>query len=171
MNDIALSLPKIRGNPKQLKDKILEHKKSKLQDDPNEFEEQMNKIVEIKIYLKSNFHKTDIDDIFLGNLDEQYASLYLEKMGKNCSKFNLQKILKIKPVEKCDFQLSVDQIRNKPVKVLHIFPNNKTLIPDKDLKNILSNDDVEDVVNKTAAVLRETNEDKLFQIKKKDGEG
>lgn len=168
MNDIALTLPKIRGNTKQLKEKIEEHKKRKLQDDPNEFEEQMQRVVEIKLFLKSNFHKTDIDDGFLGNLDEQYATQFLEKMGKISSKFNIQKILKIKPIEKCDFQLSVDQVRNKPVKVLHIFPNNKILNPDKDKAQLLSDADVEDVVNKTAAILRETNEDKLNQIKKRE---
>jgi len=168
MNDIALTLPKIRGNTKQLKDKIEEHKKRKLQDDPNEFEEQMNRVVEIKLYLKSNFHKTDIDDGFLGNLDEQYATQFLEKMGKICSKFNIQKILKIRPIEKCDFQLSVDQVRNKPVKVLHIFPNNKILNPEKEKAQLLSDADVEDVVNKTAQILRETNEDKLSQIKKRE---
>lgn len=168
MNDIALTLPKIRGNAKQLKEKIEEHKKRKLQDDPNEFEDQMNKVVEIKIYLKSNFHKTDIDDNFLGNLDELYATQYLEKMGKICSKFNIQKILKIKPIDKCDFQLSVDQVRNKPVKVLHVFPNNKILNPDKEKAQLLSDADVEDIVNKTAAILRETNEDKLSQIKKRE---
>ncbi len=168
MNDIALTLPKIRGNTKQLKEKIEEHKKRKLQDDPNEFEEQMKRVVEIKLFLKSNFHKTDIDDVFLGNLDEQYATQYLEKMGRISSKFNIQKILKIKPIEKCDFQLSVDQMRNKPVKVLHIFPNNKLLNPDKDKAQILSDEDVEDVVNKTAVILRETNEDRLTQIKKRE---
>lgn len=168
MNDIALTLPKIRGNAKQLKEKIEEHKKRKLQDDPNEFEEQMQRVVEIKLFLKSNFHKTDIDDGFLGNLDEQYATQFLEKMGKISSKFNIQKILKIKPIEKCDFQLSVDQVRNKPIKVLHIFPNNKLLNPEKDKAQLLTDADVEEVVNKTAAILRETNEDKLNQIKKRE---
>jgi len=168
MNEIALTLPKIRGNAKQLKEKIEEHKKRKLQDDPNEFEEQMQRVVEIKLFLKSNFHKSDIDDGFLSNLDEQYATQFLEKMGKISSKFNIQKILKIKPIEKCDFQLSVDQVRNKPIKVLHIFPNNKILNPDKDKAQLLSDADVEEVVNKTAAILRETPEDKLNQIKKRE---
>jgi hypothetical protein len=168
MNDIALTLPKIRGNKKHLKDKIEEHKKRKLQDDPNEFEEQMRRVIEIKIYLKSNFHKTDINDGFLSDLDEQYAALYLEKMGKISNKFNIQKILRIKPIEKCDFQLSVDTVRNKTIKVLHIFPNNKLLNPKKNKAEMLSEQDVDDVVNKTTSILKDSNEDKLSQIKKRE---
>jgi hypothetical protein len=45
------------GSTKKLKQKIEEHKKRKLQDDPNDFEEQMKRLLEIKLFLKSNFNR------------------------------------------------------------------------------------------------------------------
>lgn len=166
MNDVTL--PKILGDNKlPIRDKMSEDiKKRRLEDDPKEFEEKMKKVIEIKIYLKQNFHKTDIDDTFLSNLDIQYATQYLERMSLLSTKFNIKKLLKIKPIEKCDFHLTVDQIRNKPVKLLHIFPNNKS-VNNSSLHQVLSNEEFEQVMNKTS-LNKDAQEDKLTNIKKRE---
>lgn len=132
----------------------------------NEFKAQMTKIIEIKIYLKHNFHKTDIDDTFLTDLDTEYATMYLQKMGMLPTKDLIKKLIKIKPIDKCDFHLTVDQVRNKSIKILHIFPNNKS--SSATLKQILSNEEFENVMNKASLQSKETSEDKLLNIKKRE---
>ncbi len=96
----------------------------KLKENFNPFRAHMEKIIEIKIFLKFNFHKNDIDDAFINDLEQEYACQFLDKMQYLPSKQNIAKILKFRPLELCDFHLSQEEIRNKTVKLIHIYPNN-----------------------------------------------
>jgi hypothetical protein len=148
------------------------HKKSdikkQLAEDCNPFKTKMEKVMEVKIFLKHNFHKTDIDDNFLSDLDRQYAVQYLERMELLPTKSNISKLLKIKPIEKCDFSLTVEHIRNKPIKLLHIYPNPKQSSGITGLKGLLSNEEFEKAMNKTFFQGKDRVEDKLTQIKSRE---
>ena len=95
----------------------------KLKENFNPFKAQMEKIIEIKIFLKFSFHKNDIDDAFINDLEQEYACQYLDKMHYLPTKQNIAKILKFRPIEICDFHLSQEEVRNKVVKLIHIYPN------------------------------------------------
>jgi hypothetical protein len=64
----------------------------------------------------------------------------------------------------------VEQIRNKPIKVLHIFPNPKQIQTNsiQNLKQALSNDEFEKLMNKAVLQVDEVSVDKLSQIKRRD---
>lgn len=134
----------------------------------NPFKSKLEKVLEIKIFLKQNFHKSDIDDNFLADLDLQYAMQFLEKMDLLGTKSNIKKLLKLKPIDKCDFSLTVEQIRNKPVKLLHIYPNPKQNVQRTNLKTLLSNEEFEKVMNKTFLQVKEGSDDKFAQIKNRE---
>ena len=138
----------------------------------NPFKAHLEKVIEIKIFLKQNFHKTDIDDNFLNDLDVEYATQFLEKMNMLPTKANIRKLLKLKPMNKCDFSLTVEQIRNKTVKLLHIFPNPKNGSNKSSLKSVLksalSNEEFEDIMAKTSLIAKDSVEDKLTQLKKRE---
>ena len=51
-----------------------------LQENFSPFLRKMSKIIEIRIYLKATFHKSDIDDNFIRDLEIEYAEQYLNKM-------------------------------------------------------------------------------------------
>jgi hypothetical protein len=137
-------------------------------DDYAEFKSALEKINEIKIYLKQNFHKSDVDDNFLSDLNQEYATQYLEKMSILATKSNIKKLLKMRPTDKCDFHLTVDQVRNKTVKILHLFPNPKSHNQNQSLKQVLSNEEFEQVMNKVSTQSKETAEDKLQNIKRRE---
>jgi hypothetical protein len=125
-----------------------------------EFDEKIKKVTDLKIYLKQNFHRSDIDDAFLKNLDIQYATILLETVGIAATKYNIEKLLKVKPIEKCDFYLTVDNVRDKSLKLLHIFPNAKNA-ESKNLKQVLTTKELEKAIsNKLQS--REQKDDKLL---------
>ena len=95
----------------------------KLKENFNPFKAHMEKIIEIKIFLKFSFHKNDIDDAFINDLEQEYACQFLDKMHYLPTKANIAKILKFRPIELCDFHLSQEEVRNKTVKLIHIYPN------------------------------------------------
>lgn len=135
----------------------------------NPFKAHMEKVIEVKIYLKYNFHKNDIDDVFINDLEQEYAVQFLEKMEFLPTKQNIAKILKLKPIEQCDFHLSLEQVRNKPIKLIHIYPNNKSEKKTKDkLKLLLSNEAFEDALQKNLSYANRHKEDIITQIKKKE---
>ena len=119
------------------------------------FLRKMSKIIEIRIYLKATFHKSDIDDNFIRDLEIEYAEQYLNKMEYIPSKENIKKLLSLKPIEHCDFHLSTENVEvygsDKQVKVIHIYPNNNNNIDKENskekLKYFLSNQDFEEVMN------------------------
>ena len=103
----------------------------------NPFKAHMEKVIEIRIFLKFNFHKNDIDDAFINDLEQEYACQFLEKMEFLPTKQNISKLLKVRPIENCDFHLTQEQVRNKLVKLIHIYPNNRSEKKTKDKNNIL----------------------------------
>ena len=117
------SLPHLRTNRRE-KPSELENT-DKLKENYNPFKAHMEKIIEIRIFLKFNFHKNDIDDAFINDLEQEYACQFLDKMQYLPTKQNIAKILKFRPLELCDFHLSQEEIRNKTVKLIHIYPNNR----------------------------------------------
>ena len=110
------------GSKRDKKNMDLENT-DKLKENFNPFRAHMEKIVEIKIFLKFSFHKNDIDDAFINDLEQEYACQFLDKMHYLPTKSNIAKILKFRPIELCDFHLSQEEVRNKTVKLIHIYPN------------------------------------------------
>ena len=141
-----------------------------LKENYNPFKAHMEKVIEIRIYLKYNFHKNDIDEQFINDLEQEYATQFLEKMEFLPTKMNINKILKLRPMEQCDFHLTQEQVRNKPVKLIHIYPNtniNKTNNKGKDkLKILLSNEYFEETLNQNYQ--KSNKEDIISKIKKRE---
>ncbi len=141
------------------------------------FLQKMNKIIEIRIYLKATFHKSDIDDNFIRDLEIEYAEQYLNKMEYIPTKENIKKLLSLKPIEHCDFHLSTENIEvygsDKQVKVIHIYPNNNNIgkkNAKEKLKYFLSNPEFEEVMkkNEKRAKNRKLKEDPIEKIKNND---
>jgi len=152
------------------KNKIKKDIKRKNENDIyKDFEAKLKKITEIRIYLKQNFQKSDLDDVCIKKLETEYANQYLEKICLPSTKFNIDKLLKVKPFDSCDFQLTIDQIRNKNVKALHIFPNveqvKKGISGLNSLKSTIVNDEFEQVMINTALQSKDTYEDRINNIK------
>ena len=141
-----------------------------LKENYNPFKAHMEKVIEIRIYLKYNFHKNDIDEQFINDLEQEYATQFLEKMEFLPTKMNINKILKLRPLEQCDFHLTQEQVRNKPVKLIHIYPNtniNKNKNKGKDkLKILLSNEYFEETLNQNYQ--KSNKEDIISKIKKRE---
>ena len=141
-----------------------------LKENYNPFKAHMEKVIEIRIYLKYNFHKNDIDEQFINDLEQEYATQFLEKMEFLPTKMNINKILKLRPLEQCDFHLTQEQVRNKPVKLIHIYPNtniNKNKNKGKDkLKILLSNEYFEEKLNQNYQ--KSNKEDIISKIKKRE---
>ena len=141
-----------------------------LKENYNPFKAHMEKVIEIRIYLKYNFHKNDIDEQFINDLEQEYATQFLEKMEFLPTKMNINKILKLRPLEQCDFHLTQEQVRNKPVKLIHIYPNtniNKNKNKGKDkLKILLSNEYFEEKLNQNYQ--KNNKEDIISKIKKRE---
>ena len=116
-------------NPALIKEKykiINEPKNSSSSFKPNSFLSRMKEIKEVKIYLKEKFIQKEIDEQFLRDIENEYAEQYLLKMKIFPTKHFKEKILKLCPLKKCDFQLYDETIfinyNEKNVKSLHIFP-------------------------------------------------
>ncbi len=148
-----------------------------LQENFSPFLRKMSKIIEIRIYLKATFHKSDIDDNFIRDLEIEYAEQYLNKMEYIPTKENIKKLLSLKPIEHCDFHLSTENIEvygsDKQVKVIHIYPNNNNLGKQNSkekLKYFLSNPEFEEVMkkNEKKAKNRKLKEDPIEKIKNND---
>ena len=117
----------------------------------NSFNNKLNKVNEIKIYLSEDFHDGDIDNEFMKDIENEYAEQYLTKMEIFPTKSLIYKILKLRPPELCDFHISNDVLymndKKKEVKVIHIYPNillnnsknNNTLTNNKSVSNLKLN--------------------------------
>ncbi len=141
----------------------------KLKETYNPFKAKMEKVLEIKIFLKFNFHKNDIDDAFINDLEQEYACQFLEKMQYLPTKQNIAKILKFRPIELCDFHLSQEEVRNKTVKLIHIYPNNHTGAEKKGrdkLKMYLSNEAFGEALQQNFNHVHK--EDEIQKIKKRE---
>ena len=93
----------------------------------NSFNNKLNKVNEIKIFLSEDFHEGDVDNEFMKDIENEYAEKYLTKMEIFPTKSLINKILKLRPPELCDFHISNDILyindKQKNVKVIHIYPN------------------------------------------------
>lgn len=90
------------------------------------FINKMKEVKELKIYLKENFNKQEIDDVFMKDIELEYAEQFLMKMKIYPTKEMIRKILKLSPLKLCDFELHNEFIyvneKEKYIKVIHIFP-------------------------------------------------
>ena len=122
-----------------------------------------NKISEIKIYLKDDFNKGDVDNEFMKDIEIEYAEQYLTKMELFPTKKLIHKLLRIKPIENCEFHLAneVTYINEKPkdTKVIHIYPlsndnNNiiKSLNSNKNAKSKVINKKI--ILNNIESVIK-----------------
>ena len=175
-----MKLPSLKGMKKSTslpliskKYKILseESKKELLLYTSDTLSQKANKISEIKIYLKDDFNKGDIDNEFLKDLEIEFAEQYLNKMGLFPNKILIQKLLRVKPIENCEFHLANELTyindRAKETKVIHIYPNStenniyKSLNINKNNSNNIINKKVQ--LNKVESVIK-------FSKKQKDPE-
>ena len=141
----------------------------KIKENFNPFKAHMEKIIEIKIFLKFNFHKNDIDDAFINDLEQEYACQFLDKMQYLPTKQNIAKILKFRPIELCDFHLSQEEVRNRTVKLIHIYPNNHNNKEKKGrdkLKLLLSNEAFGEALQQNFNHVHK--EDEVQKIKKRE---
>jgi hypothetical protein len=129
----------------------------------------LKKIVDLKIYLRSNLSRIDIDESFIKRLSYEYANQFLEKADISANPYNIEKLLQIRPFESCDFQMITDTIGKKNVKILQIFPNREVKQGNMlaNLQKSLSNDEFENIMLKTAKIAKEGADDKITAIKKK----
>ena len=99
----------------------------------------LNEVQEIKIYLSQNFNAYDVDQNFIKDMEIEYAEQYLNKLEILPTKYLVNKLLSLKPLEKCDFYLTTESILTnegeKTTKIVHIFPsnNNKNSVKKKNL--------------------------------------
>ena len=135
-----MKLPLI--NSSKLKpSKLLIKEKYKIVQDSNNSKEQkldsfnnkLNEVQEIKIYLSKSFNAYDVDETFIKDMELEYAEQYLNKMEMLPTKELIKKLLSLRPLEKCDFYLTNETIVSngveKLMKIVHIYPgacvNNK----------------------------------------------
>ena len=64
-------------------------------------------------------------------MEIEYAEQYLNKLEMLPTKSLIKKIIKLKPLEKCDFYLTSEVVKNineeKQFKIVHIYPNSVAL--------------------------------------------
>ena len=159
------NLPNLKSKKKLIQD--MEDPEN-LREAYNPFKAHMEKVIEIRIFLKFNFHKNDIDDAFINDLEQEYACQFLEKMEFLPTKQNISKLLKVRPIENCDFHLTQEQVRNKLVKLIHIYPNNRSEKKTKDKLKILlsSNEEFEGTLKQNLKITNK--EDVVGSIKKRE---
>ena len=91
------------------------------------FAKKLSEIQEIKIYLNKNFNAYDVDEGFIKDMEIEYAEQYLNKLEMLPTKNLINKVLLLRPLEKCDFYLTNESTLEKGVekqmKIVHIYPN------------------------------------------------
>ena len=144
------------------------------------FANKLNEIQEIKIYLSKNFNAYDVDELFIKDMETEYAEQYLNKLEMLPTKSLIRKLLNLRPLEKCDFYLTNESMLTngveKFVKIVHIYPgtcvaeNKKKLNQSEDIK--LNNmkkylhKNVESVIKKQLKDENKALKDKIISIKK-----
>ena len=134
----------------------------------NPFRAQLEKVIEVRIFLRFTFHKSDIDDEFMKDIEDEYCYQFLTKMQVLPTKETKAKLLKLRPIEKCDFHLSIESMNDKQVKVIHIYPNGNTSLASKDkatknkLKSFLSNEDFDRIIQKNQFYIQKKKERENF---------
>ena len=110
----------------------------------------IKEIQEIKIFLSQNFNAYDVDENFIKDMEIEYAEQFLNKLQILPTKAYINKILTLRPLEKCDFYLTSETIKSndgeKPAKIVHIYPNS-LLDKNKDKNKIKLNQSEDDKHN------------------------
>ena len=87
----------------------------------------IKEVQEIKIFLSQNFNAYDVDENFIKDMEIEYAEQFLNKLQLLPTKGLIHKILRLRPLEKCDFYLTSETIKSndgeKQTKIVHIYPN------------------------------------------------
>ena len=141
----------------------------------NPFLSHLEKVIEVRIFLKFTFRKTDIDDEVIKDLEEEYAIQFLTKMEYLPTKENIKKLLSMRPIEQSDFHLSIETLREKSVKVIHIYPNGRITNSNGGDKNekiraFLSNAEFQKEMekNQVNAQIKKRKEDEVVNIQSKE---
>ena len=118
--------------------KIVDDNKKQKDTNPKSLISRIKEIQEIRIFLSQNFNAYDVDENFIKDMELEYAEQFLNKLEILPTKILINKILAIKPLEKCDFYLTSEMIKSndgeKPAKIVHIYPNSN----DKKIKKKLN---------------------------------
>ena len=147
------------------------------------FNNKLNEIQEIKIYLSKDFNAYDVDEGFIKDMEVEYAEQFLNKMEMLPTKVLIKKVLSLRPLEKCDFYLTNESMVSngieKQLKIVHIYPgasinNKKKLNQSEDnkqtsmKKSLLKN--IESIIKlKNSGENRDLKE-KIINIKKNNKE-
>ena len=111
--------------------KIIDENKKQKDSKEESLASKLKEIQEIKIYLSQNFNAYDVDENFIKDMEIEYAEQYLNKLEMLPTKSLIKKIIKLKPLEKCDFYLTSEVVKNingeKQFKIVHIYPNSVDL--------------------------------------------
>ena len=138
-------------------------------------------VQEIKIFLSQNFNAFDVDETFIKDMEIEYAEQFLNKLEILPTKYYINKILTLRPLEKCDFYLTSESIisngEEKQAKIVHIYPNTadkninkKKLIQSEDdkqnrVKSYL-NKNIESVIKPKQNMENKILKEKIASIKK-----
>ena len=118
-----VNTPKLLNN----KYKIVEDTKKPKDNKQESFIKRVKGIQEIKIFLSQNFNAYDVDENFIKDMEIEYAEQYLNKLEMLPTRYLINKILLLRPLEKCDFYLTSEIIKtndgDKQTKIVHIYPN------------------------------------------------
>ena len=90
------------------------------------FVNKLNEVKEITIYLTQKFNAYDVDEAFIRDMEIEYAEQYLNKLEMLPTKKLINKLLALKPLEKCDFYLANETItkhgQKEQMKIINIYP-------------------------------------------------
>ena len=122
-----MKLPAIKSTnlnqPKLIKEKykiVSEDKKLE------SFSRKLDEINEITIFLSKNLNAYDINETFYKDVKYEYAEQYLEKLQILPTKALINKLLALRPLEQCDFSLSIENVTingvEKQMKIIRIYP-------------------------------------------------
>jgi len=138
-------------------------------------------VQEIKIFLSQNFNAFDVDETFIKDMEIEYAEQFLNKLEILPTKYYINKILTLRPLEKCDFYLTSETVKSngeeKQTKIVHIYPNTadknankKKLIQSEDDKQNRAksylNKNIESVIKPKQNMENKILKEKIASIKK-----
>ena len=171
------------GTPKLItnKYKITDDKKKSKDFNLELLSSKIKTVQEIKIFLSQNFNAFDVDETFIKDMEIEYAEQFLNKLEILPTKYYINKILTLRPLEKCDFYLTSESIisngEEKQAKIVHIYPNTadkninkKKLIQSEDDKQNRAksylNKNIESVIKPKQNLENKILKEKIASIKK-----
>ena len=171
------------GTPKLItnKYKITDDKKKSKDFNLELLSSKIKTVQEIKIFLSQNFNAFDVDETFIKDMEIEYAEQFLNKLEILPTKYYINKILTLRPLEKCDFYLTSESITSngeeKQAKIVHIYPNTadkninkKKLIQSEDDKQNRAksylNKNIESVIKPKQNLENKILKEKIASIKK-----